>query len=89
MALYFIHNDTPELSSSTVILILVKYKIYNVTPLFRAMLGRYLQGKFEVLKKTTKQNNNKKQKQNRRAVKLNMLECVSEHVQKNRKKERK
>ena len=62
MALYFIHNDTPELSYSTVILILVKYKIYNVTPLFRAILGRYLQGKFEVLKKNKKKQKTKKKK---------------------------
>ena len=48
-ALFFIHNGTPKLSppkyfdSS-------KNKIYSATFFFRAILGRYLQRKFEMLK---------------------------------------
>ena len=48
-ALFFIHNDTPKLSppkyfdSS-------KNRIYSAAFFFRAILGRYLQLKFEMLK---------------------------------------
>ena len=48
-ALYFIHNDIPKLSPP-------KYfdnsknKIYSATFFFRAILGRYLQRKFGMLK---------------------------------------
>ena len=56
-ALYFIDNDTPKLSPP-------KYfdhsrnKIYSATFFFRAILGRYLQRKFEMFKNNN--NNNKK-----------------------------
>ena len=49
-ALYFIHNDTPKLSSSKVFLIIVKkHKNYSATFFYRAILERYLQRKFKML----------------------------------------
>ena len=47
-ALYFIHNNTPKLCPPS-ILKMVTNKIYSATFFFRAILGRYLQRKFEML----------------------------------------
>ena len=66
-ALYFIHNETPKLSSSKVFLIIVKNKIYSATFFIRAILERYLQRKFKMLIIITIIKN-----KNRKAIKTNM-----------------
>ena len=89
-ALYFIHNDTPKLSPP-------KYfdhsknKTYSATfPFCRAILGRYLQREFEMLK--NKYNNNYNNNKNKcRAIKSNMntYQNMSEEWEKRKKKEQK
>ena len=80
-ALFIIHNDTPKLSppkyfdSS-------KNRIYSATFFFRAILGRYLQRKFEMLKKIIIKKKIKHENISehvQRMIKMKMKEQKSKH----------